>query len=474
MGADSSICDESRVRFVTPGALTLAMTLVSAVALAAQTSAPPTRDSAVAGHDVSMHEASRLALGPMSGTARLPASTPMRGRMLTRGGWTLMGHASVVAIGRAETGFRGSDAVFHTGMAMGHARRRLGAGWFGLEVMLSTEPLTGPRGYPLLLQTGETADGERPLVDRQHPHDMLMAVAASYRWEVEPGAWAFLYAAPVGSPALGPTAFMHRESGEANPVAPISHHFLDATHISHGVMTAGLATDLLQFEVSWFNGREPDQRRWRPDAVRLNSFAGRLTVAPGSAWAIQGSFGDLKEPEQLHPAVDVYRATVSVAHRAEVGGGAVATTLAWGRNTRQETTMSLGEARRRLPGPLFDHYVDPASLPPGATDDLLFLFERRVQSAVFLETSYHRGPLALFGRFERARKDELFPPIDQRHSTFFDVGAATLGTLVRVARPGFTVWSLGVSGSVHFLPDTLHPAYGERPLAGMVFVRLDL
>lgn len=385
-----------------------------------------------------------------------------------------MGHGVVSLNMRSEKGPRGESALFHTGMLMGHGRRPIGNGWFGVEVMVSSEPVTGPTGYPLLLQTGETADGVNPLVDRQHPHDFIMALAASYRWEVEEGAWAFVYAAPIGSPALGPTAFMHRESSALNPVAPISHHFLDATHITHGVLTAGLATDVLQLEVSWFNGREPDERRWAPDAIRLDSFSGRLTITPGADWAIQGSFGDLKEPEQLHPAVDVYRATLSASHRVEVGSGVLATTVAWGRNTRQETTMTLGEARERLPGPLFDHYVGVGGLPPGADDSLLLLFERRVQSALLAETTYRRGEVGVFGRFERASKDELFPPTDLRHSDFFTVSSVTLGGLVDVATRWETTLSVGASGSAHLLPGTLEAAYGDRPIGAMVYLRLAL
>jgi len=43
---------------------------------------------------------------------------------------------------------------------------------FGFRVMGSIEPVMGRSGYPLLLQTGETADGTTPLLDRQHPHDV--------------------------------------------------------------------------------------------------------------------------------------------------------------------------------------------------------------------------------------------------------------------------------------------------------------
>ena len=48
--------------------------------------------------------------------------------------------------------------------------------------MLSLDPATlGADGYRELFQVGETLD-DRPLVDRQHPHDFLMQAAVV--WQV--------------------------------------------------------------------------------------------------------------------------------------------------------------------------------------------------------------------------------------------------------------------------------------------------
>ncbi|HYV87731.1 MAG TPA: hypothetical protein VFA91_04080, partial [Candidatus Polarisedimenticolia bacterium] len=52
----------------------------------------------------------------------------------------------------------------------------------------------------------------------------------------------FLYGGPVGEPALGPSAFMHRGSARYNPEPPITHHWFDSTHITYGVVTAGLSS----------------------------------------------------------------------------------------------------------------------------------------------------------------------------------------------------------------------------------------
>ena len=46
--------------------------------------------------------------------------------------------------------------------------------------------------------------------------------------------------AAAGDPALGPVAFMHRASAFDNPMAPLSHHTFDSTHVSFGVVTGGV------------------------------------------------------------------------------------------------------------------------------------------------------------------------------------------------------------------------------------------
>jgi hypothetical protein len=46
-----------------------------------------------------------------------------------------------------------------------------------------------------------------------------------------------------------------------NPLAPISHHWLDSTHITFGLVTAGVYANRWKAEASVFNGREPDEKR---------------------------------------------------------------------------------------------------------------------------------------------------------------------------------------------------------------------
>ena len=78
-----------------------------------------------------------------------------------------------------------------------------------------------------------------------------MGLGATYRFTA---ADLHLGADLVGSPTLGPTPFMHRASARNNPQVPLIHHYLDSTHITTGVLRAGVAWGSLTLEVSVFRG----------------------------------------------------------------------------------------------------------------------------------------------------------------------------------------------------------------------------
>ena len=132
----------------------------------------------------------------------------------------------------------------------------------------------------VLYEPGEMCEGDT-IHDRQHPHDVFMALAAEYdrplrgslRWQI--------YAGLAGEPALGPGGFPHRASALSNPVAPIGHHWLDSTHIAFGVVTAGVYHRRWKAEISVFNGREPDASRADLDLGPLDSVSGRVAAADG-------------------------------------------------------------------------------------------------------------------------------------------------------------------------------------------------
>jgi hypothetical protein len=272
-----------------------------------------------------------------SGTSWQPESSPHEGLVTQRGTWALMLHGQAFAVFDRQEGRRGATKWFSSNYLMGMATRPLGPGRLGLRAMLSLEPWTiGRNGYPLLLQTGETANGTTELVDRQHPHDLFGELAATYSVPLSRASSLFVYLGLPGEPALGPPTYMHRFSAIDNPETPLAHHWLDSTHISFGVATLGWILRDLKVEASAFNGREPDQHRADIEGPRLDSYSFRVSYQPDPSLSVQGSYGHLDSPEQLTPLVNVNRSTVSVTYNVPLAeNGNLQSTLAWGRNQRR-------------------------------------------------------------------------------------------------------------------------------------------
>jgi len=230
-----------------------------------------------------------------------------------------------------QNGPRGGRDWLSTNWAMAMAQHEFLGGDFTMRTMFSLEPLTVPAaGYPQLLQTGEFYNGVH-LHDHQHPHDAFMEIAADYRHPLTDWLGVEFYGGPAGEPALGPVAFMHRESAADDPFPPIGHHWQDSTHVTFGVATIGLYTKDLKLEGSWFNGREPDQNRWDIELRPFDSFSVRLSATPEKHVALQVSYGYLASPEppQYQGVVlGVSRATASITLSAPH----LDTTFVWGRN----------------------------------------------------------------------------------------------------------------------------------------------
>lgn len=372
------------------------------------------------------------ALGPYSmtreasGTSWQPDASAHGGVHGMAGGWTTMGHLTLDAVYSDQGGPRGDEKAFVAGMAMAAARRPLGSATLNLRAMLSPDPLMGRSGYPLLLASGETADGATALVDRQHPHDLFMELSASLSTRVGPKGSAFVYVGYPGEPAFGPPAFMHRPAATASPEAPISHHWLDSTHITFGVLTAGYVQGDWKAEVSRFTGREPDQERYGFDAPDLDSTAVRLSWNPTPNWALQASWADQVSPEQLHPEDDQTKWSLSALY----GAGPFDATLAWGRRTATH-------------GPDLDAWLG--------------------------EASYQLAPRwTLFGRAERVETDELAGD----HGDVHTVGKVSLGAAYDRKLAGPVSLGIGALYAKTFVSDALEPAYGGDPAGSMVFVRL--
>jgi len=275
-----------------------------------------------------------------SGTSAEPNSTPVPMLMTMRGDWMLMFHANVFVNDIQQTSPRGGDKFFSTNWFMPMAQRELGPGQVTLRAMFSLEPATVTgRQYPLLFQQGETAYG-KPIVDGQHPHDFLMELAALYDWRLGEKTLLTFYAAPVGDPAIGPTAYPHRASAMENPLAALGHHQEDSTHIADDVVTVGFTRGIVRIEGSGFHGREPDEHRWQVQQGAIDSWSTRLTVQPGQNWSGQFSYGRLHSPEQLFPTENQERMTASIMYNRPMGARANwVSTAAWGRTRSLEDNV---------------------------------------------------------------------------------------------------------------------------------------
>lgn len=372
-----------------------------------------------------------------SGTSWQPDSSPLEGIHFTRGDWMFMLDAWVNAIYDKQEGKRGEDKAFSTSMFMFMAQTPLAKGAFGFRSMFSLDPLMGKKGYPLLLQNGETGDGLAPLVDRQHPHDLFMELACAYSLPLSEESSVFAYFGLPGEPALGPPAFMHRFSGMDFPASPIMHHWLDSTHITYGVATAGYVWKGLKFEASSFTGREPNQNRWDIEHPRFDSASSRISFNPSRDLSIQASFGYLKSPEQLEPGVDVRRTSASIIYNKPLTQANWQVTFAWGRNAK-------------VGGKALDGFL--------------------LESALKIRDTH-----TFLGRFERVAKDELFPQEeDPLHGEKFNVNKLTLGYLYEFPAWRHMKWGLGGTLDVNMIPEKIHSAYGNTPVGYMLFVRVKL
>jgi hypothetical protein len=378
-----------------------------------------------------------------SGTGMNPQSSAMPMSMQSLGSWSLMLMGQAFLADTQQSGPRGGDKFYSTNWFMGAAQHKVGSGAFQIQLMMSLEPatITGRR-YPELFQTGETAFG-MPIVDGQHPHNLIMALGFQYAHPIADKASVEFYFAPVGDPALGPVAFPHRASAAEFPEAPLSHHWQDSTHIADDVVTIAWKYHWARLEASGFHGAEPGENRWIIQQGAIDSWSTRFSVFPSKNWMAQVSVGRITHPELLEPG-DVIRSTASVHYsRPMANGRSWASSLIWGRNhevyTQRNLNSFLAESVLPVPGHNF-----------------------------------------LTGRIERVDKDELFSDdpdlearLDRTAGSTFRIGAYTAGMTHDLPRliPSIET-GIGANVTTYTLPEAIKPYYGGRPFGVNMFLRL--
>lgn len=373
-----------------------------------------------------------------SGTSWMPDADTAYAHMFGRGDDMEMTHGALWGRFVHTATPRGADALVAPGWLMYmRTHPTSAAAQVGLRAMVTPDPFSvGGQGYPLLFQSGEQWH-DQPLHDAQHPHDFVSELSLTYSGRLQNAHSASLYVGYPGEPALGPPAYMHRPIAYDLASAPIGHHWQDATHITFGVVTAGIASTKFKAEASAFTGREPNEARYNFDPVHLDSHSARLSWNPNAFVAAQASYGFISSPEALAPLLNVRRSSASVLYTRPLGFDASWThALVWGRND--------------------------------ATDG-----ERA--NAFLYETEYRRNGNAVFARFEQVQKSGmelvLAPPLAE---TTYYLGAYTVGVVHDLPhRSGKTVGGMGLSVTLNTKPAALNAAYGAgAPVSFDVFYRL--
>jgi hypothetical protein len=397
-------------RFVTVNALIAAMCIASSLTVCAQAAAeldPAEQDQ---------HEHMRMAMAPS--------------------GWQFMEDGLLRLTFNHQDSPRGGHELVAPNWWMGMASRTVGSSQLTFTSMFSLDPVTvGKSGYREILQAGEALDG-RPLIDRQHPHDLFMQLAAIWRTPMGHATSFTIAGGPVGEPALGPVAFMHRASAANLPFAPLSHHTFDSTHIAFGVVTAAIDRGPLTIEASLFNGREPDENRWDFDFGRLDSVSVRAWYRPTDEWELQASTGHLVDAEQLEPG-NIQRSTASATWMRQ-GDNFTAVTFGYGINALDATH----------------------------------------RQAAFAEATRHRKALSLSARVEVLQVETAVlrgggvPASPAQEELKDTVAALTLGASREITRWHGFEGSIGAAATANAVPAALRETYGPHPFSFQLFFTL--
>ena len=367
-----------------------------------------------------------------SGTSWLPQSSATGMTMAHSGDWMLMAHGNVFVRYTNQGGKRGSDQLSIPNWFMASARREISENQnIVFRGMLSFDRLfDGGSGYPLLLQSGETWNGES-LYDRQHPHDLFAEVSATYGYSLAEETGAVIYLAYPGEPAIGPPAFMHRPAAQFHPDAPIGHHWQDATHISFGVATAGFVFGSMKLEGSVFNGTEPDENRYNFDSPRFDSYSGRMSYNLGDDVSLQVSYGFLRNPEGHGD--DVNRVSTSVLYSTVIDESEkfYASAL-FGQNGEHHTTVR----------------------------------------SYLLELTYITGDVGLYGRHESIEKPRFDLGILVDKESVELLHQTSVGINTRIAKYGNHAIRAGVQGSISVVSTSLDPIYGKNPVSYQIYIQL--
>jgi hypothetical protein len=350
---------------------------------------------------------------------------------------------------------RGATQLGIRDWEMVSATRFAGPGTWAFRFMTTSAPFTlGGNGSPQLLQSGGTYR-HAFVHDRTHPVPALMMLDATYRRRFGTTGSASLTLGAVSEPALGPTSYFHRKSAESDIIAPIGHHWQDASHQSFGVVTASAAAGGFMLEASAFNARESDENHDFVDYrdAKLDSYSARLSWHPASAVTMSAWTGYLVEPHRLDATTTMHRYGAAIETRSTSPfGGDWMSLFVFGENVHHH-------------GPQSHHLLHAA---PGSPPYM------KSKSALAESTLELGERMTVFGRAEYAEKNgEELGFLGGDLMVGYPVKSLALGATRELAWYRSYALEAGARGTINLVPESLRATYGTtRPSGFAVYLRL--
>ena len=221
-------------------------------------------------------------------------------------------------------GGRGQSRLTGPGMWMLTYDRDLSSrNHLSVDAMGTPEHLTvGNKGTPQLLQTEN--------IDAMHPHDYIMAL--ELRDTLMLGTeneerLTFLFA-PRGEAAIGPVPFMHRESAEGNPDAPLGHALQDGFHDVSTVIGVEYQIARTAIEATAFSGHDVV---WPFPLHSPDSYSIRVNQKIDDHLSAGASYADALLPEDTGGAEHNHFIAAWLSASYRIGHGTLKSSLVWGR-----------------------------------------------------------------------------------------------------------------------------------------------
>ena len=193
---------------------------------------------------------------------------------------------------------------------------------FRMDVMGSPEQLTvGDKGTPQLLQTEH--------VDNMHAHDTVMALEFRNVLKLDADGkhrLTFLFA-PRGGAAVGPVPFMHRESAEGNPDAPLGHARQDGFHDVSTVLGVAYGNVGTTVEATVFSGQNI---RWPLPMHRPDSYGLRVNHSISDQISVGASYADGLLPDDAGSALHNRFISAWLTTSHQLRGNSLKSSFVWG------------------------------------------------------------------------------------------------------------------------------------------------